>query len=206
MSEQLKELQARLTGASYTDYPGCLALFEETAALSREVKRATREYMPAMELVRRAERMFGLAVQHAQRTGLIRIKGNSHPNGELLDVPHPGPLHEIRKLIDHTDEDFEQALKNARERGSLGRSVVIEELQILRPPAPLPPPPVPERKGTARGRRTLEHMAIQMNAIALGVGDISPDEVPGDMQQIITGVFHDIGTIRSFLRKVNYVQ
>lgn len=202
MSEKLKELQARLTEVSPRDYSGCLALFQEVLPYSKSVKRGTREFMDVTELARRTERLFTQAVTAAQLRGEIRIAGQSRGVIPAQAVPYPHVLSECRLFEAASDDIFELALKNARARGSLGRSVLNEELRSLTPKAD-PVQVKAHRLGTLRGKRTIEHMAIQINALAMGTGDIKPEEVPGEMvEEMVTGIFRDIGTIRSFLRKV----
>lgn len=201
MSEKLKELQARLTEASPSDYPGCLALIQEINALFKATNRTSRTFMATAELTRRSERLFATSVSLAQSRGEIRVKGNSSPTTTAAAVPDRYRLSQMRPFLDYSDEEFEQGIKNARERGSLGRTVLIEELELLRPK--VVEVTRPKVTGTPRGRRTVEHMAIQINAIAMGCGDVAPEEVDYEVNvEMVMQVFEDIGTIRSWLRKV----
>jgi hypothetical protein len=193
------ELVKRLSEVSLDDYSAVYATWFDIDGYAKALKRNTKGFMSGNELLRRAERALGIAVKRGQERGLINQgNGSRYAKKDTIPIRHDR-MSDFYKLAALTDEDFEKVLVNARDRGSLGRSVVLEEIDELHPK----PAPAPKPLGTARGRRTLEHLAIQVNSIALGVQEIGPEEVSPDLQDIVDQAFKDIGMIRSWLRKVN---
>ncbi|ACI12660.1 hypothetical protein SEA_SPIKELEE_53 [Mycobacterium phage Spikelee] len=112
-----------------------------------------------------------------------------------------------------SDEQFEEAITEAREEGNLSRANVARKAKAKAQPKkeaidandPLIDAEVaPAQKKTARARRTIEMLSVTTANLALSVADIDPGEV--DKEQLaeeITIIFDSLGTIRSFLRKVN---
>lgn len=202
MQSTIDELRTRLAQVSIDDLSAVHALYLDTKALKGATNRAARNFLDVTELERRVERAMGLAWRAAQERGEVRSKHNQSGVPATNYFKARGTVADICQLVDGiADEDFEKALVAARQRGNLTREVVVEELEPFRP---VKQELVKPKGSTPRGRKTLEHMAIQIDAIALGVQDIHPDEVPAQqMADVVTKVFEDIGTIRSFLRKVN---
>jgi hypothetical protein len=196
------ELRARLAGVEINDLNAVHDLYLEVKKQYINNGGEARFDAQFAEVARRIERAMGLSMRAAQERGEL----GRYMIGTLL----PGmravcdlmPSHEatdIYRMGDVTDEVFEEALANCKAKGTVSRASMAAEAQRIGNNEPLRRP-----KTTPRGRRTMEHMAIQVNAIALGVQELDPFEVAvGDMQETVDRVFEDIGIIRSFLRKVN---
>jgi hypothetical protein len=201
------QVRARLAQVSIDDLDAVHDLF----LASRELCRGNG--LDGKELARRAERALGLAFRAAQERGELLGRGQSytHEDGSRRKrvkdyIPTSGASSDIYRLVNGvTDEMFDKAIAATRARNSMSNQEVARELVYIKAGMPTPPLPVKPKKvrPTARGRRTIDHMAIQMNAIAMGVCDLEPGEVDAvAMGPVIEQVFEDIGQIRSFLRKV----
>lgn len=207
--EIVEELRARLTQASADDLEATYALYLDGKKL--QVNLACRNDLDAVETVRRTERVFAKAIRAAQSRGELMAHGsNMHSTGmkKVSDyLPGAGMSSAFYKLCDGvTDELFEQAIDKCRADGSLGRDALHRQIKELRG-APKPPAPSAPRlakaRHTARGRRTIEHMAIQMDAVARGVEELEPTEVDRKaMYHAINKVYSDMGVIKAFLREV----
>jgi hypothetical protein len=187
------ELRARLAQASIDDLRAVHALHLEIQKFATEAGITSPDYSDRLELFRRAERKLGQAIRASQARGEIRSAGQSRINADSSrNYLHQAISVYAYAFAEADDETFEQALKAAREAGVPGRKTVLEQ---LRPPPSTQPP-------TPRGRRTLEHMVVAINAIALGVADVDPGEVPPDLMESVEQTLTDIGTVRNWLKKV----
>lgn len=95
----------------------------------------------AAELVRRAERAIGLGIREGQRAGEIRTSGQYARSGSDPDLPGPtdfakqGDLSGARgdgiyALTDGvTDEEFEQAVSEAKEEGNMSRAHIARKVK-----------------------------------------------------------------------------
>lgn len=178
---------------------------------ARKLPVGSSRYTPnleAQEVTRRIDRMMGQALLAGQARGTVKRHGQHGGITDarsVLDFVKAGRSADYYRYAELSDDLFERALDNARSKGNIGHQSVMREAKILaqlNPNGKVAPPPrqvVP----TPRGRRTLEHLAIQMSAIALGVQEVDPREVDAvAMAEVIEQAFDDIGIIRAYLRKV----
>ncbi|AYR00403.1 hypothetical protein I5H98_gp046 [Mycobacterium phage Whouxphf] len=210
--------------------------------IAKQVRMGKEFQLDAAEFVRRAERGLGVAIREGQSRGEVLVRGQgggpredyerggstvkiSKSNVEH-DLISPESLAKKSELHGHdgstgiyamtdgvSDEQFEEAITEAREEGNLSRANVARKAKTKAQPKkeaidaddPLIDAEVaPAPKKTARARRTIEMLSVTTANLALSVADIDPGEV--DKEQLaeeITIIFDSLGTIRSFLRKVN---
>lgn len=137
--------------------PTPIAEFKAWAATVAEMTKqkdlAAEIQQDALEMVRRAERGIGVAIRNGQEAGEIASRDNpqNRPrrdyerNGTIVRVgvvpdkttssptefiPHAQERHEIYALTDGvTDEQFEDALTDARGAGNLSRANVVRTVQ-----------------------------------------------------------------------------
>lgn len=211
--ETENELRTRLAGVDTNDLTAVHALYLDMKQFLNTGQRGVATTLSLQGLARRVERAEGLAIRAAQARGEVMRQNQSGDSSGMTSVKEyvtsSGESTMLYSVVDGVTEDmFEQAMAIAWRKKRLGRTFligIIEELKAQEPAAP-PPPPAPVAKTvvvTRRGRKTIEHMAISINAIAMGVSDLDPREVPTDMSAVIAQVFEDIGIVRTFLRKVN---
>ena len=201
-----EQVRARLDSLSVDDTEAVHDLYLKSRTL---LKAHGRKPIPFdnHEAGRRAERMLGKAITRAQERGEIRTHGqNSNMTwASAVGVDKYVSMSTwgwLRLASSGTDEEFELVLKRARESGDMSqRSVCAQIRQVVGSP-----PPLVQRKHTARGKRTIEYMAMQVNSLALGVEDLDPAEVDAKaFAAVIEGIFDDLGILRSFLRRVKKV-
>lgn len=212
MSVDHEAIRSRLESLSVKDLDAVHALYEQARDLRAGLPGGATGF-DAVETVRRVERALGLAVRVAQGDGRLPTTGvrrsAKHPRLVKDYFPFTGASAHIYSMASVSDEVFEKALVRCRERCVLPSrpTLLVTFAELLDGPRPVVVVPEPEPKKvrlTARGRRTVEHLAIQMNSIALGVAEIDPGEVDANaMAEVIDQAFEDIGTIRKFLREVN---
>ena len=115
------------------------------AEMTKQKNLAAEIQADAMEMVRRAERGLGQAIRNGQEAGDIRQSGHSDggPGNRVADytsIASPtdfAPKHELSNthggIYDMTDgvsdEEFEDALADAREEGNLSRANVIRKIR-----------------------------------------------------------------------------
>lgn len=102
--------------------------------------------LSATEIVRRAERGIGVAIRRGQEQGTIRDRGNPSPKVDQVENSPPSPTDYATKgelygggnggkvgiyaLTDGvSNEDFEEALAEARGEGNLTRSNLVRKIQ-----------------------------------------------------------------------------
>ncbi|AIK69154.1 hypothetical protein PBI_HADES_47 [Mycobacterium phage Hades] len=197
--------------------------------IAKQVRMGKEFQLDAAEFVRRAERGLGVAIREGQERGDVSKLGGDRksdsPKSTLIsphEVATRAELHGggndpgtgIYAMTDGvSDEAFEEAITEAREEGNLSRANVARKAKAKAQPKkeaidandPLIDAEVaPAPKKTARARRTIEMLSVTTANLALSVADIDPGEV--DKEQLaeeIAIIFDSLGTIRSFLRKVN---
>ena len=210
----LAELREALATVSL-DTPGAVHSLLISARALMNASRNTDAWPEAAELMRRAERAMGLAIRRAQKRGTV-LKPGQHPSANPTAVSpnvyvnKGGEASFIYSITDAiSDELFEQAITQSKDR-LCSRMALLDTLRVLRgqePKPPKAPKPVVDKPTilpTRRGTKTVEHMAIQLNAIAMGLMDLEPEEVdPVANRRLIFQAFEDVGTIRTFLKKVN---
>lgn len=108
--------------------------------------------LSAAEIVRRAERGIGVAIRRGQEAGEIRDKRSGGHTPHIASPADFVPKDELKDVVypltdDVTDDDFEDALAEAKEEGNLSRANVVRKVQKTTPrPAPAPEPPVRNRR------------------------------------------------------------
>jgi len=118
-------------------------------ALIREKKLALDAQLSASECVRRCERRIGELVKQGLEEGTIRSKRDSRPRpmvpaGTIDDRPRasdyiPGGAKgyaEYRVMASAADEQFEQAVEEARAEGNLSRANVVRKIKGEGQPTP----------------------------------------------------------------------
>jgi hypothetical protein len=176
------------------------------------------------EFVRRAERGLGIAIREGQARGEIATKSSAardrrrREHGDNISVlPSVKDLapdffdnsHKGASICDFTDgvsdEQFDEAITEARAEGNLSRANVARKSCAKAVPvvdAPVDPAPTKTRK-TAAARRVMEHLVVTINSLAFISADTDPAEVDGgahadDIKEMLAG----IKTITNFVRKV----
>jgi hypothetical protein len=154
--------------------------------------------LAAAEIVRRAERGIGLAIRRGQQNGKIRRRGDhgERAGGDSDDntISRPGPANyattgELRgngagiyHMTDGvSDEDFEEALAEAKTEQDLSRANVVRKIRRRRASSPGPgeqiPAPADRSPTAAQARRKLigdlagRGMSSRQIADQLGIGD-----------------------------------
>lgn len=164
--------------------------------------------LSAQEIVRRAERRIGQLIREGQEAGEIRARGQ---HGHLHDEKNspndylpPGEIQAAAWAITDgvSDEDFEEAITEAKEEGNLSRANVVRKVKKSTPPTtagriaeaakknPAEPPrnlPLAERaeqiRSLARRNFTSPQIADQVGVSANHVRDIARRtgvEIPAD--------------------------
>jgi hypothetical protein len=198
--QSIQELRTRLAQVSLDDLDAVHELHLRINGLAKTVGPQSPVYLDISELNRRAERAMAIAVLAAQARGELRTRGQSHGN-----IPKKGVADYMPRRANLTtsywkhyasvdDEAFEVGLKKARQGGSLSRAALLTALGLDPEPDPVNP--------TARGRRTLEHLAIQASAISMGVREIGPGEVDPSLVPMAKQAHEDLAVIRGWLKKV----
>lgn len=169
------------------------------AEMTRQKGLAEDIQFDALEMVRRAERAVGLAVRAGQSAGVIAAAGYSGPprkteytrtrlgqtetcrlsavrdaNSCLTSprefLPHGGELSSTYAVTDGiSDEEFEQALAEARVEGNLSRANLVRKCRLFtaKPdPTPEPPSPAPEPAPAVRLTRVQKAAKIRELAAA----------------------------------------
>lgn len=193
--------------------------------LARQLQLGKDMQLDAAEFLRRAERGLGVAIRGGQARGEIRRGGQSDTYGNAWVTSQPlttrsGPndfasqseLHGanlprtgIYAMTDGvTNEAFEAALAEARQEANLSRANVARKAREQSKPDPVidADPCTPVRK-TARGRKTVQGMAIDLHGWAAAIIDIDPAEVPTDeVAQEIKSISESMCSIRKFMKAV----
>lgn len=200
-----EELRARLTQASVDDLEATYALYLDAKEARSRVN--LRNDQDLAEVLCRIDRLFAQSVRIAQATGKLRdrhgkIVGDTAPVLKINHLVPPSTMNTLYRCFDGVSEElFEEALSKCKADGRLSRQtlgVKLEELRNSQPPAKS------TTRMSARTRRTIEHLAIQMDALARGVEELNPEEVDRQvLYHAITKVYVDMGVIKAFLRKVN---
>lgn len=213
-------LRARLTQTSVDDLDATYALYLDIKSLLIDGRQVLTDDLDVVELVRRSERAMGAAVMVAQSNGTLLAEQQSkrhHPGAKTVHdyLSNGSQVALFKRLAAAPDEVFEEAIAKCRADGSMTRPKLVRLIADLsgvpipKRPKPVEPVkrirnrPVERVTGSARGRKTIEHMAISIDAIARGVEELDPGEV--DREQVyraIEQVYIDMGVIKSFLRKV----
>lgn len=176
-------------------------------AALKEVPYADPDRIALQELARRADRKLGQAIRRGQSVGTITSTGQTTVYAERHGLKPPVHYVSSKQLLpdlylmaDVSDELFEEALKRCSDT-LMGRRPVAKAITDLKEAGW--EPVVRKVRPTARGKRTIEDMAIKINAMRYGVEEMDPGEVDYTAhEEMVFQMFQDIGIIRSFLRKV----
>lgn len=153
ITQALVESKSWLAVATKGTDPRPIAEFKAWAATISEMTKqkglAEEIQLDALEMVRRAERGIGVAIRHSQEAGLMAKRGDigssgakgclggipGSSRGEDLDLPSryftSGSVQtETYALTDGvSDEQFEEALQEAREEKALSRANVLRKIE-----------------------------------------------------------------------------
>jgi hypothetical protein len=216
------------------DLPGIVEGKARASAIQEIAKqlRLSREIQDdATEFVRRAERGLGVAIRKGQSNGEINGVGNHDnrgngfrrgcltspskkrptdfaTNAELQGANRPGEG--IYAMTDGvTDEQFDQAIAEARAEGNLSRANVARKAKAkAKPPEPEPaatqPQPAPKKvRKTAAARRVMENLTIDINSLVFVINETNPQEVDAELHKSdIADVRAGLGVIRNFLTQI----
>lgn len=143
----LVESRGWLSKAMEGTDPTPLANFKAWAATVEEAtkqKNLGREIeLDAAEMVRRAERGIGVAIRRGQEAGEIRRQGQGRGHTQQLPRPTDFASHDelmanqagIYNLTDAvTDEQFDEAITEAKAEGNLSRANVVRKVKKTEPP------------------------------------------------------------------------
>ena len=191
----------------------------------------------ATEFVRRAERGLGVAIREGQDRGEILKKGegggprsNYTRQGKPVCISSSTEEQDVRlaptdfcgKTELHgktgqegiyamtdgvTDEQFEEAIAEARSEGNLSRANVARKSKAkahpLAEPEPAPQEPQKKVRKTAAGRRVMENLAIDINSLVFVINETNPQEVDAELHKSdIADIRAGLGVIRKFLKEI----
>lgn len=219
-----------LAASAIHDLPGIRHIKAEASTLqeiAKQLRLGKEMQLNTAEFVRRVERALGVAIRVGQERGEVRSKarpGNQHrpPTEQEVqdflskptptDFANPGELHTGRRsgIYDMTDgvsdEQFDDALEEARDEGNLSRANVARKARAKAQSEPTPSPkPEPERKvrKTAAARKVMDDIAITVNSLVFVVNDTDPAEVDyGNHKADVESIFQGLAVIKKFLNKV----
>lgn len=207
ITRALVESKQWLAVATKGTDPTPIAHFKAWAATVAEMTKqkglAEDIQLDALEMVRRAERGIGLAIRNGQESGDIRkpvsgdgrFHGNRHTKAsqvplENLTSPSDffsggGTQHETYAMTDGvSEEQFEDALEEAREEKNLSRRNVVRKIKGDADPIQLPPAQrVRQIEDLAAQRYSSRQIAHQLNITAERVRELARRhgvEIPAD--------------------------
>lgn len=104
---------------------------------------------------------------------------------------------------DVSDENFDEAITEAREENNLSRANVARKAKARAKPD-VPQPVVPSApKKTRAARKMMDDLVLTINSLVFIVNDTNPAEVDGEHHKDdITDTLHGLTVIRQFLNKV----
>jgi len=186
--------------------------------LSREIQD------DATEFVRRAERGLGVAIREGQARGEIQCRtDNRHTlrDGDTTSYkPSPSDFADkselsvsgnlgIYAMTDGvTDEQFEEAISEARAEGNLSRANVARKSKAKAHPLVEPEPAAPQEppkkvRKTAAARRVIENLAIDINSLVFVINETNPQEVDAELHKSdIADIRAGLGVIQKFLKEI----
>jgi len=198
------------------------ATVAETAkqlGLSKEIQ------IDSLEMVRRAERLVGVAIRKGQAEGTITTKGVSKFVGTTnLASPYDYADHTtlygdgtlggngVYALADDvTDEQFDQAIEQAKAEGNMSRANVARKVGKTKPEKPEPAADKPVAEKPVAGKRhellkrtrhhdvarIVEQTALALDGLLMGLTLIAPGTVPDESKAAHTEV------MRAALKKIN---
>ena len=185
VTHALVESKQWLAVATKGTDPTPIAEFKAWAATVAEMTKqkglAAEIQADALEMVRRAERGIGLAVRNGQGAGAIGTRADGGWTARLQDretelkmttdeifTSNQQRTETYVMTDDVTDEQFEEALTEAREEGNLSRANVVRKIKGE------PKPPAAERHELLRkthhikAERVIEETVSALEGLALG--------------------------------------
>jgi hypothetical protein len=136
--------------------------------------------LSATELVRRAERCIGLGIRQGQAAGHIAGVGASNLGLQGLETPtvaagvrNPSELTPLYGLADDvTDDQFEQAINEAKDEKNLSRVNIVRKLKGKPKPAPKDRHEIHHKKRRIDAERIIEESIAILEGLAMGLGQI----------------------------------
>jgi hypothetical protein len=209
----------------------CKAKAATLQAIAQQIGLGKEIQLDAIEFTRRAERALGVAIREGQARGEILRRGQVGPGranqhgtvedhsdsrifsrptdfatgAELSGVGNQGGIYAMTD--DVSDEQFDEAIIEARTEGNLSRANVARKAKAkAQEPEPELEPDEPSKpvKKTAQGRRVMEHLSINLNSLANTlIKDIDPREIDYPQHESdVREMQSDLNTIKAFLKRV----
>jgi hypothetical protein len=179
----------------------------------REKELALDAQLSATEIVRRCERRIGELVRKGQENREFTKQGQTRKSVHLRGDEEPstpvGTVYDNDQqrtdsyvLADAPDEQFEDALSEARDEGNLSRANVVRKVKGGKPkPA--------ERSEWHRKRRRIDSnrilrtLAEQLDAATAGLDLMDPQDLDRDLaSECVESIDRSIRTIRTHLRRL----
>lgn len=181
--------------------------------------------LSATEIVRRAERGIGVAIRRGQEAGEIRSKGQgrlTNQRGNTMPIRSPSEFATDDELRGNdagiygmtdglSDEDFEEALEEARAEKNLSRANLVRKAQARKSPdtQPVRPAPSPRRPRRDPLAGTLLNCVIQLQGtierleleLQDGLDDSVTPEIAGGWADDLTGVIRPLSRLRLLLKE-----
>jgi len=182
--------------------------------------------LSATEIVRRAERGIGVAIRRGQKSGAILDRSSGRPAKSPVDnQSFPRPVTDFASYDDLTgndagiydmtddvsDEDFEDAIEEARAEKNLSRANVVRKTQARKSPGPQvtrpePRPCRPRREPLAgtllncvlQLQGTIERLDLELQD---GLDESVTPKMAGDWADDLTGVIRPLNRLRLLLKE-----
>ena len=216
-----------------SEFKARIATLAEAAkqlCLSKEIQ------LDITEIVRWAERAVGLAIRKGQSEGTVETKSQASSRGAAIrdgrahttDMPKPtdfagkgelvarndgrrAGIYEITDGI--SDEQFEEAITEAKAEGNLSRANVVRKTKAKASPAvpdndPQPKRPTPKAAGGPKRNSTemLENVNGMLQGIVQTLQYIDPADVDTDAAPaLITQIRESLGLIRKTTKEIENV-
>jgi hypothetical protein len=222
-----------LAAIAAQNLPGIMEFKAKACAvreIAKQLKLSREVQDDATEFVRRAERGLGVAIREGQARGEIETPSEGKSRGSAVrdhlvtyEMVKPKPTDfagkdELRNtwggiydLTDGlTDEQFDQALSEARAERNLSRANVSRKCKaIVKPPiesvADNPTGDEAQKKvrKTAAARRVMDQLTITINTFATEISTTDPQEVDAELHKSdIADIRAGLGVIKKFLASV----
>lgn len=191
VTKMLAEARSWLAHAVEATEPARVAEFKAFVATiaetTRQLNLSKEIQLDAAEMVRRAERGVGVAIRKGQAEGTVRRRGQKDAvfdrwNGKLVEtansMPSPYDFAEkddlsgngagIYHLADGvSDEQFEEALTEAKAEGNLSRANVVRK--IKQQPVPATRPEILRKKRRISAERVITETIAALDGLAIGL-------------------------------------
>jgi len=182
----------------------------------REKELAFDAQLSATEIVRRCERRIGELVRQGQRDGTVLSRGQTvgdRTRGCDLRRPHEavGVSENDRKAVsdayamaDSPNEEFEEAISEAREEGNLSRANVVRKVKGEKPKTN-DRSEWHHRRRRIDSNRILETLAQELDAAADGLDLMDPDDLDADLvETAVPAIKKSIATVNRHLRRIQH--